>query len=172
MNDAEPHPASLDEKRLLVSCVSRRLRRGGPGGQHRNKVETAVVLTHTPTGVSAEANERRSQADNLSAAIFRLRVNLALEIRTRIPLQTFPSRLWRSRLADSGRISVAAGHPDFPAILAEALDTIDRFDHDPKVAAEALGCTVSQLIKFLKKEPRAIAMLNRRRLQRGLCELQ
>ena len=61
MKDQTVHPASLDVQRLLVDCESRRERRGGPGGQHRNKVETAVVLRHLPTGIVAEANERRSQ---------------------------------------------------------------------------------------------------------------
>ncbi|MFN5707736.1 MAG: peptide chain release factor family protein, partial [Planctomycetota bacterium] len=58
------HPASLPEEKLLADCDVVRTRRGGPGGQHRNKVETAVVITHRPSGVSAEANERRSQAEN------------------------------------------------------------------------------------------------------------
>ena len=75
------HPASLDSSHLLAVCDVRRTRRSGPGGQHRNKVETAIVLTHEPTGVQAEASERRSQAQNLSAAVFRLRVNLALAVR-------------------------------------------------------------------------------------------
>ena len=54
------HPARLPIDELLADCEERRLRRGGPGGQHRNKVETAVELTHRPTSVAAEANERRS----------------------------------------------------------------------------------------------------------------
>ena len=38
-------------------------------------------------------------------------------------------------------------------MLAEALDVLQHCDDDPKAAAEALGCTVSQLLKFLKKNP-------------------
>ena len=36
------HPAALPFDALLKECEVRRLRRSGPGGQHRNKVETAV----------------------------------------------------------------------------------------------------------------------------------
>jgi len=76
------HPAKLEIDKLVAQCDFTRTRRGGPGGQHRNKVESAVVVQHRPTGVIAEANERRSQADNRRSAIFRLRVNLALAVRS------------------------------------------------------------------------------------------
>ena len=56
----DPHPARLTADRLLGECSQKFMRRSGPGGQNRNKVETAVILTHRPTGVSAEANERVS----------------------------------------------------------------------------------------------------------------
>jgi protein subunit release factor B len=39
------HPATLNDERLLVECSRQTTRRSGPGGQHRNKTETAVVLT-------------------------------------------------------------------------------------------------------------------------------
>src|SRR5262245_62118596 len=105
------HPASLPPAELLAQCQTRRTRRSGPGGQHRNKVETAVVLTHVPTGLRAEANERRSQAENLRMALFRLRVNLALEVRQL--KGAAPSALWQSRCR-GGRIVLSAEHDDFP----------------------------------------------------------
>ena len=51
------------------------------GGRENNKTSSAVVLTHTPTKVSAEGFERRSQHQNLRAAQRRLRVALALKVR-------------------------------------------------------------------------------------------
>lgn len=45
---------------------------GGPGGQHRNKVETGVRLTHRPSGLVVQATERRSQSANRDAAFERL----------------------------------------------------------------------------------------------------
>ena len=77
------HPALCKIEQLRDECEVRFQRRSGPGGQHRNKVETAVILIHTPTGVKAEANERRSQAENLKVAMRRMRVNLALEFRSK-----------------------------------------------------------------------------------------
>jgi hypothetical protein len=167
----ELHPAALPPETLLAQCEVRRLRRSGPGGQHRNKVETAVALHHSPTGVKAEANERRSQAENLSAAIFRLRINLALEIRLPVETGAKPSPLWQAR-SSGGKIRVGETHQDFPTILAEVLDVFAAHLADPKTAAEQLGCTASQLLKLLKQEPRAFQLLNQWRQQNDLHRLQ
>ena len=165
------HPAALPLEELLAQCDVRFLRRSGPGGQHRNKVSTAVLLLHRPTGVKAEANERRSQAENRTAALRRLRVQLALEVRTRREPGDSPSPLWQSRLR-GGRIEVSLAHDDFPPLLAETLDAVAASGFDPKLAAEKLGCGTSQLVKFLKKEPRALAQVNEARRQRSEHPLQ
>ncbi|MBN1395442.1 MAG: peptide chain release factor-like protein [Pirellulales bacterium] len=162
------HPAALPPDKLLEDCSIQFVKRSGPGGQHRNKVSTGVVLVHCPTGVMAEAAERRSQAENRAAAMFRLRVNLALEIRRSISNKgaadnrTIPSPLWQSRCR-GGRIEINTSHADFPTLLAEALDTLAAKDFDPRRAAEMLGCSASQLIKLLKKEPQALAAVNAER---------
>ena len=92
------HPARLPPDDLLRDCDETRTKRSGPGGQHRNKVETAVILRHRVSGVSAEASERRSQADNRRVALFRLRLRLALVHRE--PPEPHPSPLWQSRRRD------------------------------------------------------------------------
>lgn len=170
---SHPHPACLDPERLLAECQLRFTRRSGPGGQNRNKVETAVVLLHRPTGLEAEANERRSQGENRREAIHRLRVRLAVEVRTPAEqsLHVSPSPLWKSRCR-GGRLQINPGHDDFPALLAEALDVIVMAGFDPKPAAERLGCSSTQLIKLLQHEPRAMAWWNNCRLERGLHRLR
>jgi RF-1 domain len=160
MTDPAEHPAALDPKAFALQCATRFTRRSGPGGQNRNKVETAVIVVHRPTGLGAEAAERRSQAENLKTALFRLRVNLAIQVRR--PFRDAPSLLWISRCR-GGRIVVSPSHDDFPALLAEAIDALDASTYDVKTAASALGCSASQLIKFLKSEPRAFQVVNERR---------
>ena len=163
------HPASIPIDDLLADCRVDRTRGSGPGGQHRNKTETAIVITHVPTGVRGEASERRSQGDNLAQAKLRLRLELALAVRSGGSAEELatPSELWRSRVAGQ-RISVSSSHDDFPAIVAEALDMLAAVDWLAPAAAERLGVSTSQLVKLLKQEPRGLGMLNREQAARGL----
>jgi hypothetical protein len=117
----------------------------------------------------AEASERRSQGENRREALFRLRIKLALEIRT--PIGDSPSPLWTSRLR-GGRIVVSPEHDDFPALLAEALDALAAGDDDVKAAAATLGCSATQLVKLLAAEPHALVRVNARRTEKGLHPLR
>jgi protein subunit release factor B len=47
-------------------------RSSGPGGQHVNKVATAVTLKHLPSGVAVTVQDSRSQARNRTLALERL----------------------------------------------------------------------------------------------------
>jgi hypothetical protein len=164
------HPAALDPEILLRECQVRTGRRGGPGGQHRNKVETAVIVTHEPSGIRAEASERRSQGKNRVEAVRRLRVKLAMEIRTDRSTQVGPSPLLVER-TEHGRLRISTDHLDYPALLAETLDWVVVGEYQPADAAKRVGCTTSQLIKFLKREPRAWQWIQQQRSDRDLSPL-
>ncbi|MEM9415875.1 MAG: peptide chain release factor-like protein [Planctomycetota bacterium] len=165
-----PHPAALEIDDLLADCDVQRTRSSGPGGQHRNKVETAVRLTHRPTGLSVLAGERRSQAQNHAAAVARLRVQLALKARHPVGAvqgEPIPSARWSARVK-AGRLAINPKHADFPALLAEAMDHLEADGYDVAVSASALSVSTSQLVKLLRHEPAALEQVNRERKARGL----
>ena len=53
-------------------------RGSGPGGQHKNKVETCVVITHIPTGLHERCQDTRSKSQNLKIAKERLEKKILL----------------------------------------------------------------------------------------------
>ena len=79
MNDPRnPGPLAIPEsdEQLLRECRVDTLRAGGKGGQHQNVTDSAVRLTHLPTGIAVIARERRSQHRNRQIALYRLRRRL------------------------------------------------------------------------------------------------
>ena len=65
--EIEINPADL----IFESCKS-----SGAGGQHINKTESAVRLTHKPSGIIIECQEERSQFKNKDKALKMLRTKL------------------------------------------------------------------------------------------------
>ena len=156
---------------LLAQCDVIFSRSGGPGGRHRNSTETRVTLRHRPTQVESHAGERRSRHENLREATRRLRLALAAQVRSVLDGPAAPSVLWRSRVR-GGRIVVNPAHRDYPPLLAEALDAVAAEFWDVRAAAEHLGVTSTQLVRFVAEHPAALVELNRRRQERGLAPMR
>jgi protein subunit release factor B len=81
-------PESDDD--LLRECEVDTFRSSGPGGQHVNKTESAVRLTHRPTGVVVTCREARSQHQNKATCLRKLRERV--EKLNHRPLKRVPTR--------------------------------------------------------------------------------
>ena len=79
---------------LLRECEVDTFRSSGPGGQHVNKTESAVRLTHKPSGVVVTSRQERSQHRNKEICLQRLRKKVdQLNYR---PAKRIPTRVSRS----------------------------------------------------------------------------
>ncbi len=159
----------LDDARLLAECEVHLHRTGGPGGQHRNKVSSAVRLVHRPTGFSVTASERRSQHENRANALRRLREALAVGIRLPLP----PAIIWPEpvNIRDS-RLHVSEHNPGVWQVLALALDALAARGGQVSEAAKHLGVSTSSFTRFLHEHPKAWAEANRLRAEAGLAPLR
>ena len=92
MNDPIHIPDSDED--LLKECNVDTFRAGGKGGQHLNKTESAVRLSHLPTGTVVTCQDERSQYQNKRKCLLQLRGKLvALNYR---PPKRIPTRKPRS----------------------------------------------------------------------------
>jgi protein subunit release factor B len=91
-------------QRLLAECDVETFRSSGAGGQHRNKTESSVRVTHRPSGISRLGTEHRSQHRNRQLALERLAAALAARARRPKPrVATRPTRAAKTRRLESKR---------------------------------------------------------------------
>ena len=97
------HIPDSDED-LLKECNVDTFRAGGKGGQHLNKTESAVRMTHLPTGTVVSCQDERSQYQNKRKCLLQLREKLvALNYRPPKRIPTCKPRSAKEKILDSKR---------------------------------------------------------------------
>jgi hypothetical protein len=161
---------------LIAQCDVDRYRASGPGGQHRNKTDSAVRLRHRATGVSAIGEDSRSQLENKAAAVRRLRSAIALEVREDVALDGYVPSPRLAAFVAAGTAPLGARTRltgAYWAAYAELLDLLVAGELEIGATAARLGITTGALSKLLLHDEqvgRTVNDLRRARRMRPLRE--
>ncbi len=118
---AEEVDVDINEADLKIDTM----RAQGAGGQHVNKTESAIRITHVPTGVVIFVQEERSQHKNRARAMSLLRSRLYDMERQKLDDERSADRRSAGRLGRPLRahphLQLPAGTPDRPPHQPDAL---------------------------------------------------
>jgi hypothetical protein len=159
----------LDDGALLAQCEVDRFRASGPGGQKRNKTDSAVRLRHHPSGTQAEANESRSQHENRARALRRLRLALVLTLRDEVNLERYERS---PLLGEALQRMPAARSPDLLVVLGELFDLLEACGWRVGDAARVLGTTSAAIARLLEASDDVWRAAAERRRAYGLGALR
>jgi hypothetical protein len=160
---------------LIAQCEVDRYRASGPGGQHRNKTESAVRLRHRLTGVSAIGEDSRSQAENKMHAVRRLRSAIALDVREPVALDGFAASPRLAALVAGGTAPLGARTRqtgEYWAAMGELLDLLVASGVEIAATAQRLGITTGALSKLLLHDDLVARAVNDQRRARGMRPLR
>ncbi|KAF5205036.1 Class i peptide chain release factor [Thalictrum thalictroides] len=179
----------LSDQELMGQCDMGTFKSSGPGGQHRNKRETAVRLKHLPTGIIAQASEDRSQHKNRASALSRLRTLLALKVRNTIIinqqqqassynpppelLQILPlkSTLRAAAAATTGG-QIGPNNPKFASGMQALLDLLHAVGGSVSDAAKMLGLSTGALSRLILSDDSLRMAVNELRASKGMKPLK
>jgi hypothetical protein len=156
---------------LIAQCEVDRYRASGPGGQHRNKTESAVRLRHKLTGISAIGEDSRSQSENKLHAVRRLRSAIALQVRE--PTAGVSPRLAKFVAAGTAPLGAKTRLTgEFWASISELLDLLVANQLEIGTTAQQLGITTGALSKLLLHDEHVARALNDLRRSKGMRPLR
>ncbi len=160
---------------LIGQCEVDRYRASGPGGQHRNKTESAVRLRHRLTGATAIGEDSRSQAENKLHAVRRLRAAIALEVREPVMLEHWQASPRLAALVAGGTAPLGAKTRqtgEYWAAIGELLDVLVAGGLEIAATAQRLGVTTGALAKLLTHDETVLRRVNDLRRARQLRPLR
>jgi len=161
----------LSDEQLLRQCAVDTYRASGPGGQKRNKTDSAVRLRHLPSGLQAIAEESRSQHENKQRALKRLRQRFYLLLREPFP-PAEPDAVALLRQIPQHRLKLGQRDARYWPTVGLVLDALAAYQGQLAATAEALGVSTGQLVRFLADNDKLWEQANRLRLQFGLHPLR
>jgi hypothetical protein len=152
-----------DLTELIKDCRVDRYKSSGPGGQHKNKVETAIRVVHKPSGLSACGQQTRSQLRNKTLALRNLRMHIACSYRQPQDLTklTIPDEIAEylqppaasaPQRSNKRKLSLASGNWYFWPVVAIVLDVFDSSQGQLSTASTALGISTANLAAFLRSD--------------------
>jgi peptide chain release factor-like protein len=156
---------------LLSQCEVDTYRASGPGGQKRNKTESAVRLRHRPSGIIVIAEESRSQPENKARALRRLRKAMALRVREEVDGGEVPAAV-RACIDGRGRLEVGRRDARYLPAVAGVLDVFSASRSSMADTAKRLGITTGNLSAFLTEDDELFVEANRLRSTFGLRPLR
>ncbi len=153
---------ALTDDALQATCRVDTFRAQGPGGQHTNRTDSAVRITHVASGVVAQCQDHRERARNQKSALQRLRLRLALTQRGVSQIA------WLKPYHRGTRLNLGANAAGYPLIVAVVMDALEQSQGALRDAAEALGVSSSQITKLLTDDKEVHAAANNLRTRFGL----
>lgn len=159
----------LSEGELLRQCDVDTYRASGPGGQKRNKTSSAVRLRHRPTGVSVTATESRSQHENKTRAVRRLRERIALDVRGgAVDVESYCCPPTVAALFGQGGPKVGRRQPAYLVGVRAFFDLFEAVDGSLRDAADRVGVTTGAVSRLLTGDDALHRKANQVRADRGL----
>lgn len=125
-------PFSVTKKDLKIQYY----RGTGPGGQHRNKTDTACRITHIPTGITTQSQQFKSQTQNRKEAF----INLAEKLK---PMMT--NRAKKERFS-AGNIRVRNYNQKTQRVIDSRLPG-EIFNYDDVLEGDGLNKIITRLQK-------------------------
>ena len=150
---------SSDDSDLLKNCNFDEYQASGPGGQKRNRKYSAVRLTHLPTGIEVCSAESRSQKQNRSSALKKLRNLIAVTVRSE-----------DSPIIESSVIGL--NNARYPLFLAKLFDELHSCEFRISEVAASMGFSTGKLVKLISRDTHIWQLINSERKKRGLNPLK